>query len=113
MSEKILRALIQLFALAANAERLTAQSRQIVEAFLRQQLSTDLVRTYLGIFNEYLSEQERKSAAERAAVNSEQVLAICKEINQELNVRQKYIVLIRLIEFVHSSNETVSEQEWA
>ena len=61
MSEKILRALIQLFALAANIERLTAQSRQIVESFLRQQLSSDLVEKYLGIFDEYLSAQKNKA----------------------------------------------------
>ncbi len=109
MSEKILRALIQLFALAANAERLTAQSRQIVEAFLRQQLSSDLVIKYLAVFNEFLS--AREAQGQSALNNSEEVLKICKDINQELNVRQKYIVLIRLIEFIYSSNDSVSTQE--
>jgi len=113
MSEKILRALIQLFALAANAERLTTQSRQVVEAFLRQQLSSDLVVKYLGIFNEYIAAQEIKLEAEVTSKPSgtEEVLKICMDINMELNVRQKYVVLIRLAEFIYSSNNSVSDWE--
>lgn len=117
MSEKILRALIRLFALAANAERLTARSRQVVETFLRQQLSSDLVNKYLAVFDEYLAQQEKDRASGRGSSNADEsaaeVLKICTDINQELNVRQKYIVLIRLIEFVHSSDETITEQEWS
>ena len=115
MSEKILRALIQLFALAANAESLTAHSRQIVEAFLRQQLSSDLVTKYLAVFNEYLAKQQedrnREKTGETVQDHSEEILRICRDINLELNVRQKYIVLIRLIEFIHASGEAVTEQE--
>lgn len=109
MSEKILRALIQLFALAANIERLTAQSRQIVESFLRQQLSSDLVEKYLGIFDEYLAAQ--KSKTQDNSSNANEVLKICTDINQELNVRQKYIVLIRLIEFAYSTDDSVDHTE--
>jgi len=39
MSDKILRALMQLFAIVANSGRLTEQGRTIVDAFLRQQIS--------------------------------------------------------------------------
>src|SRR5688572_20359646 len=113
MSEKILRALIQLFALAANAERLSAQSRQVVEAFLKQQLSSDLVAKYLGIFNEYLASRDksRVTATPGGTAAADEVLTICRDINQELNVRQKYIVLIRLIEFIYSSGHSVSAFE--
>jgi ABC-type multidrug transport system ATPase subunit len=113
MSEKILRALIQLFALAANAERLSAQSRQVVEAFLRQQLSSDLVVKYLGVFNEYISAQEKNRAHGLAAdvADATEVQKICMDINSELNVRQKYIVLIRLVEFIYSSGDVVSASE--
>jgi len=113
MSEKILRALIQLFALAANAERLSAQSRLVVEALLRQQLSSDLVAQYLAIFNEYISAQEIKRETEVTSkpTGTDEVLKICMDINRELNVRQKYIVLIRLAEFIYSSGHAVTEAE--
>ena len=116
MSEKILRALMQLFAIVGNTERLTAQSRRIVEAFLNQQLNKTLVEKYLSVFDEFLLVHRGKGDAEklrkRTAVNSVKVLRICTDINQELNQRQKYIVLIRLIEFSFSSEEKISEQEW-
>src|SRR5436190_24337794 len=116
MSEKILRALMQLFAIVANGERLTAQSREIVETFLKQQLSQSLVEKYLEVFDEFLKTHQGKGDAEkirkRTSVNSVKVLKICTDINQELNQRQKYVVLVRLIEFVHSSAEAITEQEW-
>jgi ABC-type multidrug transport system ATPase subunit len=116
MSEKILQALMQLFAIVANAERLTAQSRHIVEMFLRQQLNREWTERYLAVFDEFLRVQRGTGSLDkvrkRASVNSVKVLRICTDINQELNQRQKYVVLIRLIEFLHSSDEAVTEQEW-
>ncbi len=107
---------MQLFAIVANAERLTAQSRNIVETFLKQQLNQNLVEKYLQVFDEFIGAQQGKVDAEkirkRTSVNSVKVLKICTDINQELNQRQKYIVLIRLLEFIHSSDEAIAEQEW-
>lgn len=116
MSEKILRALMQLFAIVANSERLTENARKIVENFLKQQLSQSSIKVYLDVFDDFLSASQGKGGEEkmrkRISVNSVKVLKICTDINQELNQRQKYIVLVRLIEFIHASGENVSEQEW-
>jgi ABC-type multidrug transport system ATPase subunit len=115
MSEKILQALMQLFAIVANAERLTAQGRSIVTSFLTQQLSQSHVNKYLAVFDEYLSTLQGKAdptkVKKRVSVNSVKVLRICTDINSELDQKQKYIVLIRLIEFAYSSDEEISEQE--
>jgi len=115
MSEKILQALMQLFAIVANAERLTAQGRSIVETFLRQQLSQSHVQKYLAVFDDYLGLLQGKAdpskSRKRVSVNSVKVLRICTDINSELNQKQKYIVLVRLIEFAYSSDEEISGQE--
>ncbi len=115
MSDKILRALMQLFAIIANAERLNIKGRIIVETFLQQQISRALVQTYLGIFDEHLAALQGKATEgkqkKRVSVNSVKVLRICTEINSELDQKQKYIVLIRLIEFAFSSGDHVDEQE--
>ncbi|MFI5219842.1 MAG: ATP-binding cassette domain-containing protein [Bacteroidia bacterium] len=115
MSDKILKALMQLFAIIANVERLTAQGRNIVEAFLLQQLSRAHVKYYLEIFDSHFALLQGKSdpnkIKKRVSVNSVKVLRICTEINNELEQKQKYIVLMRLIEFACSSGETVNEQE--
>ncbi len=115
MSEKILNALMQLFAIVANAERLTEKGRSIVESFLKQQLSQSNVLKYLAVFDDYVVMLQGKSnpdkVKKRVSVNSVKVLRICTDINRELNQKQKYVVLVRLIEFAYSSEETLSEQE--
>ena len=115
MSHRILRALMQLFAIIASADRLTTEGRSIVEDFLKQQLSRGYVQTYLAIFDEYLSILQGKAvegkAKKRVSVNSVKVLRICTEINGELNQKQKYVVLAKLIEFAYSSSEEVTGLE--
>lgn len=115
MSERILKALMQLFAIIAKVDGVTSASRGIVESFLKQQLSLDLVEQYLRLFDEFLEQHHQVSkrkdgSAKRTSVNSVKVLRICSQINEELTQKQKVVVLLRLIEFIHSSYE-ISEQE--
>lgn len=106
---------MQLFAIIANAERLTLKGRHIVEIFLQQQIRRSLVQTYLEIFDGHLGTLQGKAdegrQRKRVSVNSVKILRICTEINSELDQKQKYIVLIRLIEFAFSSGEQVNDQE--
>ncbi len=115
MSDKILKALMQLFAIIANSERLTGHGRSIVELFLKQQLSQSSVPRYLQFFDEYLEVLRGRDKTgrekKRVSVNSVKVLRICTDINHELNQQQKYVVLIRLLEFAYSSSEDITEQE--
>lgn len=115
MSERILRALMQMFAIIAKVDGVTNSGRAIVESFLKQQLNLEQVERYLHIFDEFIEAQQagskRKDGTEkRTSLNSVKVLKICTQINQELEQPQKVIVLIRLLEFIYSSNE-ISEQE--
>jgi ABC-type multidrug transport system ATPase subunit len=116
MSERILRALMQMFAIIAKVDGINNTGRQIVQSFLKQQLNLEQVETYLRIFDEYLESHQNASkrkegAAKRTSLNSVKVLRICTQINQELEQPQKVIVLIRLLEFIYSSNE-ISDQEF-
>jgi ABC-type multidrug transport system ATPase subunit len=116
MSERILRALMQMFAIIAKVDGINNTGRQIVQSFLKQQLNLEQVEIYLRIFDEYLESHQNASkrkegAAKRTSLNSVKVLKICTQINQELEQPQKVIVLIRLLEFIYSSNE-ISEQEY-
>lgn len=115
MSHKLLDALMHLFAILANAEKFSLEGRSIVESFLRQQISRAYVLKYLELFDEYL-ESIRGKATEgklkkRLSVNSVKVLRICTDINAELDTRQKHIVLMRLIEFVYTSEKVIDSQE--
>ncbi len=117
MSQQILRALMQLFAIIARPESNKKDRRSVVEAFLKRQLNLELVNEYLEIFdNHYSFQQEKQSEAakrkKRTASDSVRVLVICTRINEELNQRQKIIVFINLLEFVKSDNEEITKQEF-
>lgn len=116
MSERILKALMQLFAIIAKVDGISNNGRAIVQSFLKQQLNQELVEQYLKIFDEFLEAHQQVSkkkdgSAKRTSLNSVKVLKICTQINAELAQKQKVVVLVRLIEFINSSNE-ISAQEY-
>jgi ABC-type multidrug transport system ATPase subunit len=114
MSDKILRALMQLFAIIANTDEVGLQGRDIVERFLRRQLGSNLVGHYLSVYDQFLENLKGKTeegkTRKRTSVNSVKVLRICTEINRELEQKQKIIVLIRLLEFAHTATASLTEQ---
>lgn len=114
MSESILRALMQLFAIVASVQGISASGRDIVRSFLRLQLNQEQVVSYLRLFDQYLEEilsSAKSSRSEkRLSVSSVKILRICTQINAELNQSQKLVVLVRLLEFIHSDFEILHEE---
>ncbi|MGD9993338.1 MAG: ATP-binding cassette domain-containing protein [Salinivirgaceae bacterium] len=115
MSERILKALMQLFAIIAGPRSSNRNGRNIVESFLKQQLNEEIVEEYLKLFDGFYALYQKKQSQENRrekslSLSSVKVLKICTQINQELDLRQKVVVLIRLLEFVKSDVE-ISEQE--
>ncbi len=116
MSEQILKALMQLFAIIARPESNARDRRTIVESFLKRQLNQELVSEYLKVFDDYYSIHQQKqkdteSRRRRISASSVRVLKICTEINEELAQPQKIIVLIHLLEFIKSDNLRITPQE--
>jgi len=117
MSEPILRALMQLFAIIAHPISNAGERREIVEYFLKRQINQEAVKRYLGIFDHYYAIhqeklKEKSKRKKRTASSSVRVLKICTEINEELTQQQKNVVLVRLLEFIKSGGE-ITEQEIA
>ncbi len=115
MSEKILKALMQLFSIIAGVEGISKNSRIIVQNFLNQHLNHEMVDAYLALFDDFLEKQsggkEGTKKRKRTSVNSVKVLKICTEINEELAQRQKIVVLIQLLEYIYSGGKEPVEQE--
>jgi ABC-type multidrug transport system ATPase subunit len=115
MSEKILKALMQLFAIIARPQSNDSDRRGVVEAFLRRQLNQELVKTYLGFFDEFYLEarekQKKSTQNRRTSAIAVRVLKICNDINDQLTQDQKIIVLVQLLEFCKSEGTEVSQLE--
>lgn len=119
MSESILKALMQLFAIIANVNKdgVNNQSRSIVESYLKLQLSKALVDEYLSLFDEYITmhhgdiaNKDGAGVRKRTSSNSVKVLRICEKINEELHQDQKILVVLQLLEFI-SFGEEITEKE--
>jgi ABC-type multidrug transport system ATPase subunit len=120
MSEAILKALMQLFALISDIHDdtvITAREKNIVRIFLIRHLNNELVGKYMAMFEEYLglfnSERIVKGSIrdrKRISLNAMKILAICEKINSELQQRQKIYVLIKLTDYIASGVE-ISETE--
>jgi len=115
MSERILKALMQMFAIIAKVDGVSNTGRLIVQSFLKQQLNQEMVEQYLQLFDQYLEEyhkvsQRKEGAAKRTSLGSVKILKICTQINKELEQKQKVVVLLRIVEFIYSSND-ISPQE--
>ncbi len=116
MSERILKALMQLFAIIARPESNSSDRKAVVESFLKQQLNQELVSEYLEVFDKYYEVYQKKQTAKAKrktiALSSVKVLKICAAINEELLQAQKIVVLIRLLEFIKSDISEITDQEF-
>jgi ABC-type multidrug transport system ATPase subunit len=117
MNEKIIEALMQLFALIAEPQRNDAERKRVVEAFLRHQLNQELVKKYLAVFSQaYHEAQERleKSTPERReGAIAIRITKLCTDINDEgqLDQEQRIIVVIQALEFCKTGGKEVSPLE--
>lgn len=124
MSERILKALMQLFAIIARidssdeqSENLTISAHQIIRSFLKVELSSNKIDQYLELFDHYFNELRTKKSKitgeenKRNSVNSVKVLRICSDINKELANNQRFIVLVRIMELVLQNGKPTQLEE--
>jgi ABC-type multidrug transport system ATPase subunit len=115
MSERILKALMQLFAIIARPDSDANDRKLVVSAYLNQLLNKELAEKYLVVFDSFYEANQAKSSRtekkrQTISASSVKVLKICSEINEELTQNQKYVVLVQLLEFI-KSEESISDQE--
>lgn len=108
MSEELLRAIIQLFAIVAK-ERITEDERQKIKEFLSLHLNQEAIRYYLGLFDDFCKENKRLASSDLTNVDEEtlqfvddwsQIMQISKKVNQALTTQQKAVLVIKIIELV-------------
>ncbi|HDQ16225.1 MAG TPA: ATP-binding cassette domain-containing protein, partial [Bacteroidetes bacterium] len=104
MSQRILKALMQLFALIASPTDEKLGRKTIVESFLMEQLNRELVDEYVEIYELFVEQYDKRKTKSNPdkllSVSSVKLLTICTLLNEELIQQQKIIVLIKLLEFI-------------
>ena len=114
MSEEILKALTQLFAIITKQDGgVTEAERDFVISFFKQELDHESVQEYVGLYDKFAGykKEEEKTEEEKkedkkekltSVKDSVRTLGICKKINKTLTQKQKVVVLIKLLELVGS-----------
>lgn len=104
MSEEILKALMQLFAIISKQEDGGSEDHDnFVKEFLLSQISIDRFDTYFDQYVDYKNQQQTTEGGVTSVKDSVRTLAICKRINKTLTQKQKSVVLVRICEFIYVS----------
>ncbi|ANQ49056.1 ATP-binding cassette domain-containing protein [Flammeovirga sp. MY04] len=133
MSEEILKALTQLFAIiSTQGEGTTDTERNFVIKFLNTELEKSSVEEYIKLYDGLVEEEEEKikkriekenKKREKkgeplisnltdgvSVLNSVRTLSICRKINKTLDQKQKAIVLVKLLEIVSIDENSYTPQ---
>lgn len=118
MSEELLKAIIQLFAIVAR-ERITDDERNNIKEFLSHHLNRNEIRTYLELFDEFASTYRTEPIQELGALDVDtrqfvddwaRIMQIVRQVNQALTMQQKLVLVIKIIELVYA-DVTLSERQ--
>ena len=121
MSEEILKALTQLFAIITKQDGgVTDKERNYVISFFKQELDLDSVKEYLDLYDQF-ADYGKKEEGEEGGVevkekkltsvkDSVKTLAICKKINKTLTQKQKVVVLVKILELVASDGNFTEQR---
>lgn len=118
MSEELLKAIIQLFAIVSK-ERITEDERLKIKEFLSLHLNQDTIRYYLDLFDEFGRSSNRVPEAELGNVDVDtiqfvddwaHIMQITKKVNQALTKQQKSVLIIKIIELCFADGELSERQ---
>lgn len=118
MSEELLKAIIQLFAIVAR-ERITDDERTNVKEFLSLHLNREATAYYLKLFDELIHSHKIESPQDLSSLDVDtqqfvddwaKIMQIVKQVNQALTMQQKFVLVVKIIELV-SSDSSISDRQ--
>ena len=120
MSEEILKALTQLFAIITKQDGgVTEKERSYVINFFKSELDQDSVKEYLELYDKFADYGKEEEEGDEVKVkkrkltsvrDSVKTLAICKKINKTLTQKQKIFVLVKILELVASDGNFTKQR---
>ena len=118
MSEELLKAILQLFAIVAR-ERITDAERTNIKEFLSLHLNREATNYYLKLFDEFAASHQIDARQDLSTfdVDTQQfvddwakIMQIVKKVNQALTMQQKVVLIVKIIELVFA-DDNISERQ--
>jgi len=114
MSEEILKALMQLFALLVKQDGgVNDNEIEYVRLFLVKQIGEENFDKYFSLFTKHAEISKKSRQRENKLISvkdSVKILGISKKIGNTLDQKQKVIVLVRLLELVYSDKQFTDQR---
>jgi ABC transport system ATP-binding/permease protein len=118
MSEELLKAIIQLFAIVAK-ERVTEDERVNIKEFLSVHLNQDASSYYLQLFDNYCHDNNTEVKKQlnldddtlEFVEDWSKIMAIIKQVNLALTAQQKVVLVVKIITLVYADREISERQE--
>ncbi len=117
MSEELLKAIVQLFAIVAK-ERITEDERANIKEFISLHLNQESTRYYLSLFDDFCKQNKRYTEStlnvDEATLEFvddwSQIIQIAKKVNQALTLQQKVVLTLKIIELCYADGELSERQ---
>ena len=118
MSEELLKAIIQLFAIVAR-ERITEDERTNIKEFLSLHLNQEAIKYYLNLFDDFTKTHRVEATQDVSNLDLEtqqfvddwaKIMQIVKKVNQALTMQQKLVLVVKIIELVYA-DFNISERQ--
>src|SRR5512147_1153263 len=111
--------MMRLFAIVSDIKK-NGQSdnkRSIVMDYLDQQYSREIVQKYINFFDEQVKYFHQlnndpivSNPVDRKKNAQSRIIELCSQINEELEHKQKIIVLVYLLDFIYSGERLTREE---
>jgi ABC-type multidrug transport system ATPase subunit len=119
MSEELLKAIIQLFAIVVR-ERITEDERNKIKEFLGLHLNREATNYYLKLFDEFCQANHINARQELDNLDADtqqfvddwsRIMHIIKQVNQALTMQQKLVMVVKIIELVYIDRTSISDRQ--
>ena len=113
MNESILNALMQLFAIIVDEQKVGFEmaARDVVAQYLEKQFSKEWLERYLDNFDGYLKESYYDNGNKDSLLNKhKQVAHVCLKLVEEVEQEQKVWIMLQLLEFIDDTEFTGPEE---
>ncbi len=115
MNEEIINALMQLFAILSfiKSEN-SSDADNIVKNFLTERLNSELVLKYYKKYKDFqnalFKDLKTKKREKKISALGVKILLISRKINLTLNNKEKYLILLRTIEYITTNTKKIPPQ---
>jgi len=118
MSEQLLKAIIQLFAIVAKEGSVTYNERLTIKEFLERQLNRSGVDKFMELFDQLVQEKE----SQRVQIENtddetvdfvedwSKIIHITRQLNKEITEQQKVVLVLKMVELI-TADKIISERE--